>query len=90
MNSKEIQEQVLDWAYEQNFTAPYGVVDSEGKNHKGTKYLSVTFGYARTLDAHVRIFNPYLMIYESSAREREVFVDSNNLMAFLKERFGGH
>lgn len=90
MNSKEIQEQVLDWAYEQNFTAPYGVVDGEGRNPKGTKYLSVTFGYARTLDAHVRIFNRNFMIYESSLREKEVFKDSNNLMTFLKERFGGH
>jgi len=90
MSSKEIQEQILNWAYEQNFTAPYGVVDGKGRSPKGKMYLGVTFGYARTLDATVRIFNRNFMIYESSAGEREIFADSNNLMAFLKERFGGN
>jgi len=88
MNSNQIQQQVLDWAYEQNFTAPYGVVDGKGRSSKGKMYLGVAFGYARTLDANVRIFNRNFMIYESSAGEREIFADSNNLMNFLKERFG--
>ena len=96
MNSNQIQQQVLDWAYEQNFTAPYGVVDGKGRSPKGKMYLGVTFGYARTLDANVRIFNDAnvrifnrnFMIYESSAGEREIFADSSNLMTFLKERFG--
>lgn len=87
MNSAEIQQEVIDWAMGQNFTAPYGVLDSQGKNQKGTKYLSVTFGYARTLDATVKIFNRNFMIYESSAHEREVFNDYDNLMSFLRERF---
>lgn len=90
MNSNQIQQQVLDWAYEQNFTAPYGVLDGKGRSPKGKMYLGVTFGYARTLDANVRIFNRNFMIYESSAGEREIFADSSNLMTFLKERFGGH
>lgn len=90
MNSNQIQQQVLDWAYEQNFTAPYGVVDGKGRSPKGKMYLGVTFGYARTLDATVRIFNRNFMIYESSAGEREIFADSNNLMTFLEERFGGN
>lgn len=90
MNSNQIQQQVLDWAYEQNFTAPYGVVDGKGRSPKGKMYLGVTFGYARTLDANVRIFNRNFMIYESSAGEREIFADSSNLMTFLKERFGGN
>ena len=87
MNSKQIQEEVFEWALAQNFTAPYGVLDGESKNNKGTKYKSVTFGYARTLDAHVKIFNRNWIIYESSAHEREVFKDYCSLMAFLKERF---
>ena len=87
MNSAEIQQEVIDWAMEQNFTAPYGVLDNQVKNQKGTKYLSVTFGYARTLDATVKIFNRNFMIYESSSHEREVFKDYDNLMSFLRERF---
>ena len=90
MNSNQIQQQVLDWAYEQNFTAPYGVLDGKGRSPTGKMYLGVTFGYARTLDANVRIFNRNFMIYESSAGEREIFADSSNLMTFLKERFGGN
>ena len=87
MNSNQISQQVQDWASEQDFTAPYGVVAGKGRSPKGRMYLSVAFGYAGTLDAHVRVFNRNFMIYESSAGEREMFADSVNLMTFLNDRF---
>ena len=87
MNSAAIQRAVFDWALAQDFTAPYGVLEGQSQNNRGTKYKSVTFGYVRALDAHVKIFNRNWIIYESSAHEREVFKDYDNLMTFLKERF---
>jgi hypothetical protein len=66
MNSQEIQDAVYDWAVSQNFTAPYGVLTGDHVNKKGTKYKSVTFGRARTLDATVEIYNRNFIILRTS------------------------
>ena len=88
MNSESIQQQVVDWALAQNFTAPYGVVDGASVNANGNKYRSVTFGYARTLDATVKIFNRNFMLFESSRGQKEVFKKVDDLMVYLNDQFG--
>ena len=57
MNSQEILTQIEQWAKGKGFTAPYGILTGSHTNKKGTKYLSITFGRARTLDATVEIYN---------------------------------
>jgi hypothetical protein len=66
MNSQEISNSIYAWACQQNFTAPYGVLQGQHVNAKGTKYLSITFGRARTLDATVEIYNRNFMILRTS------------------------
>lgn len=66
MNSKQIQENLHQYIIENNFNAPYGVILGEGKSSKGKKYVSVTFGRARTLDAEVQIYNSNFMILKTS------------------------
>jgi len=66
MNSQEISDSIYTWACQQNFTAPYGVLQGQHVNAKGTKYLSITFGRARTLDASVEIYNRNFMILRIS------------------------
>ena len=66
MNSQEISDTIYTWARQQNFTAPYGVLQGQHVNAKGTKYLSITFGRARTLDATVEIYNRNFMILRTS------------------------
>lgn len=87
MNSAAIQNQIVDWALTQNFTAPYGVVDGVNVNANGNKYRSVTFGYARTLDVTVKIFNRNFMLFESSRGQKEVFKNINDLMVYLNNQF---
>ena len=84
MNSKEIQDHICNWARNHNFTAPYGVLDGEFTNKKGHKYLSVTFGRARTLDATVEIYNRKFIILRTSRYGSEVFNDVTTLMAKLE------
>ena len=84
MNSKEIQDHICNWARNHNFTAPYGVLDGEFTNKKGHKYLSVTFGRARTLDATVEIYNRKFIILRTSRYGSEVFNDVPTLMAKLE------
>jgi hypothetical protein len=84
MNSKEIQAHICEWARGHNFTAPYGVLDGEFTNQKGRKYLSVTFGRARTLDATVEIYNRNFMVLRTSRYDTEVFKDFPSLMAKLE------
>lgn len=90
MNSADIQKHIVDWARAQNFTAPYGVVDGVGVNANGHKYHSVTFGYARTLDVTVKIFNRNFMILKSSRNRgrSEVFKKVDDLMVYLNDQFG--
>lgn len=66
MNSQTIQDHIYNWAVTKNFSAPYGVLQGQHVNAKGTKYLSVTFGRARTLDATVEIYNRNFMILRTS------------------------
>ena len=89
MNSAAIQDHIVEWALAQKtFTAPYGVLDGESVNAKGMKYRSVTFGFARTLDATVKIFNRNFMLFESSRGQREVFKNITDLMTYLNDQFG--
>jgi len=53
MNSQQISDAVYAWACQQDFSAPYGVLQGQHVNAKGHKFLAVTFGRARTLDATV-------------------------------------
>ena len=88
MNSKEIAESVYQWALQQNFTAPYGVLGpSEHINSKGRKFVAVTFGYARTLDATVEVYNRNFILLRTSSWGSEVFKDYNSLMQKLKENY---
>ena len=85
MNSQQIQESVYNWALSKNFTAPYGVLTGEHTNKKGTKYLSVTFGRARKLDATVEIYNRNFMILRTSNYGSDTFKDYDSLMVALEK-----
>lgn len=85
MNSQEIQAWLFDWAQRQNFTAPYGVLSGAHTNKKGRKFLSVTFGRARTLDATVEIYNRNFMILRTNRTGSQVYKDTESLMAELQK-----
>lgn len=85
MNSNEITSMVIDFAYNGNFNAPYGVLDSVQTDSKGKKYKSVTFGRARSLDVEVRIYNRNFMLVRASRYpDTKVFKTVDGLMDFLK------
>ena len=83
MNSAEIQEAVYQWAVNNQFDAPYGVIVGEGKNQKGTKHKNVTFGRCRTLDAMVSIFNRNFIVVVTNRHGKQVFKSYDELMIFL-------
>ena len=83
INSKYIQEYVESWAKSQNFNAPYGVLNNSLTNQNGTKYLSVTFGRARTLDATLEIYNKNFMIAKTSRHGRVTLKSFPDLVQFL-------
>lgn len=86
MHSSEIQEFIYNWAMEQNFTAPYGVLTGSHTNKKGRKYLSVTFGRARTLDASVNIYNRNFIVLQTSRKEHDgVYNSLDSLMESLRK-----
>jgi hypothetical protein len=85
MRSAEIQEMVYDFCLEKrSFSAPYGVLTSEQVTKQGKKYKSVTFGRARTLDAHLMIFNEKFMVLKTN-RGDFTFKDVPSLMKKLEE-----
>ena len=84
MNSQQIQELIFTWAKGNNFTAPYGVLSGEHTNQKGRKYLSVTFGRSRTLDATVEIYNRNFMIVRTNRHGSQVFKDVAEMQQFLE------
>ena len=86
MNSQEISDAVYNYALSRSdFTAPYGVLQGEHINKKGTKFKSVTFGRARTLDATVDIYNRNFIILRCSGVADQVFKNYSDLMVALQE-----
>ena len=85
MNSQQISDAVYTYACgRSDFTAPYGVLQGEHTNKKGTKYKSVTFGRARTLDATVEIYNRNFMILRCSHVADRVYKDYKDLMVAIE------
>lgn len=84
MNSQAILSEIETWAKGQNFSAPYGILTGSHVSSKGTKYLSITFGRARTLDATVEIYNRNFMILRTSRTGSQVYKNFVELQAALK------
>lgn len=85
MNSEDIQDAVYGWARAHGFTAPYGVLSSTAKSKAGKSYRSVTFGYARTRDIEVQIYNRNFIILRDSRNRgnNTVFKSYTELMNTL-------
>ena len=84
MTSQQILDRLYVWAQDQNFSAPYGILTGNHTNKKGTKFLSITFGRARTLDATVEIYNRNFMILRTSRSGSQVFKNIIDLEEVLK------
>lgn len=84
MNSQQILDHLEQWARNKNFTAPYGVLTSSHTNKRGTKFLSVTFGRARTLDATVEIYNRNFMILRTSSSGSRIYKNFADLELALE------
>jgi hypothetical protein len=84
MKSIEIQEMVYNWALEQSFNAPYGVLTGTHGSKRGRTVLSVTFGRARTLDATVEIYNSAFIVVRTSRFGSRAFKSVAEMMDHLK------
>lgn len=83
MNSEAIQTEIYRWATNRDFTAPYGVITGEHVNNKGTKYKSVTFGRARSLDCSVQIYNRNFITVTTNRHGNQVFRNYADCQTFL-------
>ena len=83
MNSQAILNTIETWVKSKNFSAPYGVLTNSHVNKKGVKYLSITFGRARTLDATVEIYNRNFMILRTSRTGSTVYKNFADLQTAL-------
>lgn len=84
LNSQQIIDHLYDWAKSRNFAAPYGILTGEHTNKSGRKYLSITFGRPRTLDATVEVYNRNFMLVRTSRHGSEVYKNFDSLMEFLQ------
>lgn len=83
MNSQAIQDAIVRWATSTNYTAPYGVLTGDHVSSKGTKYKSVTFGRARTLDCTVNIYNRNFITVNTNRHGNQVFRNYTDCQTFL-------
>lgn len=83
MNSQQIQTFLEQWLSSKNFNAPYGILTGSHTSKKGTKFLSITFGRARTLDATIEIYNKNFMILRTSRHQNQIFKNVAELQQFL-------
>lgn len=83
MNSQVILDSIEQWAQTRGFTAPYGILTGSHVSKKGIKYLSITFGRARTLDATVEIYNRNFMILRTNRTGSQVFKSLPDLQQTL-------
>lgn len=84
MNSQAILDTIEAWAKSKNFSAPYGVLTGSHINKSGRKYLSITFGRARTLDATVEIYNRNFLILRTNRHGSQVFKNFSDLQPVLE------
>ena len=84
MNSQSILSAIETWVKSRNFNAPYGILTSERTSKNGRKYLAITFGRARTLDATVEIYNRNFMILRTSRTGSQVYKDFVLLQSALE------
>lgn len=83
-NREAIQNTLVEWLSERNFTAPYGII----KGSHG-QYRNITFGIARWLDAEIRIYSPTWLLYRDSDNMQQKFGCVNDLLGFLGDKFDG-
>ena len=83
MNSQAILSAIETLVKSRNFNAPYGILTSEQISKNGRKYLAITFGRARTLDATVEIYNRNFMILRTSRDGSQVYKTFTELQATL-------
>jgi hypothetical protein len=85
MNSQQILSHIEQWASTKGFNAPYGILTGSHVNEKGNKYLSITFGRARTLDATVEIYNRNFIVLRTSRSGSQVFKSVTDLQQVLNQ-----
>jgi hypothetical protein len=85
MNSQQILDKLYNWAQTKNFTAPYGILTGSHLSRKGTRYLSITFGYARTLDVTVEIYNRNFLVLRTSSNGSQVHKSLTSLETALAD-----
>lgn len=85
MNSEAIQNHLYEWALNKqpSFTAPYGILSSQCLDSKGKKYRSVTFGYSRTRDFEVMIYNRNFIVFRDSKLGTSLFKNFSDLSDHL-------
>ena len=83
IHSKDIQKHILELIRAKDFNAPYGILSGDGLSKKGKKYLHVTFGRARTLDATVEIYNKDFVLIRTNRHGIIVFDKLDELYEFL-------
>ncbi len=55
------------------FTAPFGILEGTGTSKKGKAYKTITFGFARTLDASINYYNrKFILVYSRGPLSREL------------------
>lgn len=84
MNSTEIQAAIKELVLSLDFNAPYGVICDGDVDSKGKKFLIVTFGRSRTLDATVKIYNRGFMILRTSRDGSTVYKNFEDLKAAIE------
>jgi len=87
MKSEQIQETVYNWAKNRKFTAPYGVLTGNHSSPSGRKYRGVTFGFARTRDVEVRIYNRNFFVIRDSVLGITMMKSFDLLMEYLNETY---
>ena len=55
-----------------NFNAPYGVLMGNHTNKTGKKYVEITFGRTRTLDATAAVYGPKFIYFRTSGGRDEL------------------
>ena len=84
MSREDIQNRIYEWATNQRFTAPYGILTSKVTSVGGRTYRSITFGYARTRDIEVQIYGPrFIRLRDSAASDEPIFTSESTLMDHL-------
>jgi hypothetical protein len=83
MTRDAVAEEIYQYCQRRDFNAPYGILMGNHTNKTGKKFIEITFGRARTLDATVSVYGPKFILIKTSRGHSDIYRSLPDAIKYL-------